>query len=122
MIQNLWRVSLSPGNEQSFRWGSEAAKTEGSFNFAGVESEAVDAMIEAILAAKSRQDFVSVVRALDRVLLSGDYVVPLFFLPKQWVAYWQSLKRPSQTPLYGYQIDAWWYDEDPDTSAEMREP
>lgn len=110
MIQNLWRVSLSPGNEQSFRWGSEVAKTEGSFNFAGVESEAVDAMIEAILAAKSRQDFVSAVRALDRVLLSGDYVVPLFFLPKQWVAYWQSLKRPSKTPLYGYQIDTWWHD------------
>lgn len=110
MIQNLWPASLSPGNEQSFRWGSEAAKTEGSFNFAGVENEAVDAMIEAILAAKTREYFVSAVRALDRVLLSGDYVVPLFHLPKQWVAYWDTMQRPQPTPLYGYQIPAWWHD------------
>lgn len=110
MIQNYWPASLSPGNEQSFRWGSEAANTEGSFNFAGVENEAVDAMIEAMLAAEEREAFVSAVRALDRVLLSGDYVVPLFHLPKQWVAYWNEMKRPSTTPLYGYQINAWWQD------------
>ena len=85
MIPNFWGASLSPGNEQSFRFGSEAAKTEGSFNFAGVQNEAVDAMIEALLAAETREAFVSAVRALDRVLLSGDYVVPLFYLPRQWV-------------------------------------
>ncbi len=110
MIPNYWGASLSPGNEQSFRFGTKAAKTEGSFNFAGVESEAVDAMIAALLAAETREDFVSAVRALDRVLLSGDYVVPLFYLPKQWVAYWTSLKRPEETPLYGCQIGAWWHD------------
>ncbi len=108
MIQYFWPASLSPGNEQAFRWGSDAAKTEGSYNYPGVESEAVDAMIEAVLAAKDREDFVSAVRALDRVLLSGDYVVPLFYLPRQWVAYWRALKRPDDTPLYGYQIDTWW--------------
>lgn len=111
MIPNYWGASLSPGNEQSFRWGSAAAKTEGSFNIAGVESEAVDAMIAAMLEAQTREDFVSAVRALDRVLLSGDYVVPLFYLPDQWVAYWTRLKRPDETPLYGYQIDMWWSDE-----------
>jgi len=108
MIQYYWPVSLSPGNEQSFRWGSNAATTEGSFNYPGVESKAVDAMIAALLKAKDREDFVSAVRALDRVLLSGDYVVPLFHLPRQWVAYWRNLKRPEKTPLYGYQIDTWW--------------
>jgi peptide/nickel transport system substrate-binding protein len=108
MIQYFWPVSLSPGNEQSFRWGSEAAVTEGSFNYPGVKSEAVDAMIEAVLQAKDRDAFVSAVRALDRVLLSGDYVVPLFHLPRQWVAHWRDLKRPEKTPLYGYQIDTWW--------------
>lgn len=116
MIQYLWPVSLSPGNEQSFRWSSAAAKTEGSFNYPGVESEAVDAMIEALLAAEDRDSFVSAVRALDRVLLSGDYVIPLFYLPRQWVAYWRSLNRPENTPLYGYQIDSWWHD--PSTSAD----
>lgn len=109
MIQYFWPVSLSPGNEQSFRWGSDAAKTEGSYNYSGVESEAVDAMIAALLAAQDRESFVSAARALDRVLLSGDYVVPLFYLPRQWVAYWRTLERPEETPLYGYQIDTWWH-------------
>ena len=108
MIQYDWPVSLSPGNEQSFRWGSEAAMTEGSFNYAGVKSPAVDAMIKAMLEAKDRTSFVAATRALDRVLLSGDYVVPLFHLPRQWLAYWNELKRPAKTPLYGYQLDTWW--------------
>ena len=122
MIPNYWGASLSPGNEQSFRWGSKAAKTEGSFNLAGVENEAVDAMIAAMLEAKTREDFVSAVRALDRVLLSGDYVVPLFYLPDQWVARWTRLQRPDETPLYGYQIDTWWYDQDQDPRRETRKP
>ncbi len=110
MIQYFWPVSLSPGNEQSFRWGSEAAVTEGSFNYPGVKSAGVDAMIEAMLKAEDRTGFVSAVRALDRLLLSGDYLIPLFHLPSQWVAHWSDLKRPDTTPLYGYQIDAWWLD------------
>ncbi|MGH6865341.1 MAG: extracellular solute-binding protein [Methyloceanibacter sp.] len=118
MIQNLWPVSLSPGNEQSFRWGSEAATTEGSFNYPGVKSEAVDAMIEAVLKAEDRDGFVSAVRALDRVLLSGDYVIPLFYLPRQWVAHWRDFKRPQKTPLHGYQIDTWWIE--PDARAARR--
>ncbi|MCC0058164.1 MAG: ABC transporter substrate-binding protein [Hyphomicrobiaceae bacterium] len=122
MIPNYWGASLSPGNEQSFRWGSKSAETEGSLNLPGVQSEAVDAMIEAILAAQTRDDFVSAVRALDRVLLSGDYVVPLFYLPDQWIAHWKRLKRPQSTPLYGYQIDTWWYDEDSKTGASAPTP
>ena len=108
MIQYYWPVSLSPGNEQSFRWGSEAAVTEGSFNYPGVKSAAVDAMIAELLKAEDADSFTSTVRALDRVLLSGDYVIPLFHLPRQWVAHWRELKRPETTPLYGYQIDSWW--------------
>jgi peptide/nickel transport system substrate-binding protein len=110
MIQNSWGASLSPGNEQSFRWSSQAADTEGSFNYAGVRSPAADAMIAALLAAKGREEFVSSVRALDRVLMSGSYVVPLFHLPAQWIAYWAQLRHPEVTPLYGVQIDSWWVD------------
>jgi peptide/nickel transport system substrate-binding protein len=108
MIQYAWPVSMSPGNEQSFRWGSEGATTEGTFNYPGVRSAGVDAMIEALLKAEDRPGFVAAVRALDRLLLSGDYVIPLFHLPRQWVAHWSDLKRPETTPLYGYQIDTWW--------------
>jgi peptide/nickel transport system substrate-binding protein len=120
MIQYFWPVSLSPGNEQWFRWGSQAAVTQGSFNYAGVGSEAVDAMIEALLAAKDRTRFVSAVRALDRVLLSGDYVIPLFHLPRQWLARWRELKHPPVTPLYGYRLDTWWMGPESKSTGEAR--
>jgi peptide/nickel transport system substrate-binding protein len=110
MIQNTWPASLSPGNEQLFRWSAKTADAKGSFNYAGVKSPAVDAMIDAMLAAETEADFISSVRALDRVLLSGDYVVPLFYTPRQWVAYWGRLKHPDKTPLFGYAVDTWWAD------------
>jgi peptide/nickel transport system substrate-binding protein len=108
MIQTNWPSSLSPGNEQLFRWSSEAAKTPGTYNFAGVRNPAVDAMIVALLAARSENDFISAVRALDRVLISGDYVIPLFHIPRQWVAYWRHLAHPDKTPQSGYNLDTWW--------------
>ncbi|MCC2112699.1 MAG: ABC transporter substrate-binding protein, partial [Hyphomicrobiales bacterium] len=77
MVLNWWPVSLSPGNEQSFRWSMESAELEGSFNYAGASEPAIDAMIAAMLAAKEADEFVDAVRALDRVLISGHYVVPL---------------------------------------------
>ncbi len=111
MIFFEWTSSLSPGNEQSFRWGSEAADAKGSYNFIGVKSKAVDATISALLAAKTKSDFVSAVRALDRVLLSGNYVIPLFYSPTQWVALWDRVKVPARTSIYGYRSDTWWIED-----------
>ncbi len=108
MIQTRWPSSLSPGNEQIFRWSSALADQEGTFNFAGVKNEAVDAMIAAMLRETEADDFASSVRALDRVLLSGDYVIPLFHLEKQWIAHWNHLRYPEKTSLFGYQLDTWW--------------
>lgn len=108
MIQTRWPSSLSPGNEQIFRWSSSMADRDGTFNFAGVKNPAADAMIEAMLAARQQAEFVSAVRALDRVLLSGHYVLPLFHLPKQWVGSWTNLRQPEKTSLFGYQLDTWW--------------
>ena len=108
MIQWTWAVSTSPGNEQRNRWSSQAAERPGSLNFAGVRSPAADRMIEAMLAARAREDFASAVRAFDRVLLSGFYVVPLFHAPDQWIAYDAGLRRPSLTPLDGAAIELWW--------------
>ena len=88
MIEYRWEQSLSPGNEQSIYFGSAAADEQGSRNYMGVKSPAVDAMIAALLRAREQPDFVAAVRALDRVLISGCYVVPLFYLPEQWVARW----------------------------------
>ncbi len=108
MIQWTWPASASPGNEQRNRWGSEAAQKDGSFNYAGATSPAIDRMIDSLLKAKTREDFVSSVRALDRVLLSGFYVVPLFYIGDQWLAYDSTLKRPAHAPLFGASTDVWW--------------
>lgn len=111
MIQNTWASSLSPGNEQLFRWSAATRDAKGSYNFAGVANEAADAMIQAMLSAKTEPEFVSAVRALDRVLLSNDYAIPLFHVPKQWVAHWSRMKHPERIPVSGYAIDTWWIEE-----------
>jgi len=110
MIEYRWEQSLSPGNEQSIYWGSASADQEGSRNYMGVKSPAVDAMIAALLSARSRPDFVSAVRALDRVLISGSYVVPLFYLPEQWVARRAYIHHPGRTSLFGFLPETWWHE------------
>ena len=109
MVQYRWEQSLSPGNEQSFYWGSAAADEPGSRNYMGVRSPAIDAMIAAMLRARERPDFIAAVRALDRLLISGCYVVPLFYLPQQWVARSALIAHPARTSLFGYLPETWWY-------------
>lgn len=108
MIQANWPASLSPGNEQINRWGSTAADIERSLNYPGVKNPAVDAMVEALLKAEGREDFEAAVRALDRALISGNYVIPLFHLKKQWVGYWAYLQPAPRPTLYGFNVDTWW--------------
>jgi len=108
MIQNRWDQSLSPGNEQSFYWGSEAADIQGTRNYMGAKDPAIDALISAILEARERPAFVSAVRALDRSLMSGFYAIPLFNVPEQWIARWNRIERPAATALTGYLPETWW--------------
>jgi len=108
MIHWTWSASLSPGNEQINRWSSRAADIEGSLNYPGVKNPAADAMIEALLAARGEEEFTAAVRAFDRVLMSGDYVLPLFHLPRVWVAHWAHLRFPRTPPLGGFDLDTWW--------------
>ena len=75
----------------------------------GAQNPAVDAMIAALLQADERADFVSAVHALDRVLISGCYVVPLFHTPDQWIARWAQIERPAKTSLFGYLPETWWH-------------
>ncbi|MEW9807969.1 extracellular solute-binding protein [Mesorhizobium sp. ZMM04-5] len=104
-----YTASLSPGVEQLGRWGSAARDKPGTFNYAGVADPAVDAMIEALINARTREEFTSAVRAYDRVLLSGAYVVPLYFKPEQWIARWSRIERPQTVPLQGAQLPTWWH-------------
>ncbi|QLF71407.1 ABC transporter substrate-binding protein [Peteryoungia desertarenae] len=108
MIIKAYTSSLSPGAEQIFRWGSTSRDAEGSFNFAGAADPDIDRMIDALVNARSREDFQSAVRALDRLLVAGHYVVPLYHIGEQWVARWAYIGRPEGTPLYGYQRPTWW--------------
>ncbi|RUU26024.1 MULTISPECIES: extracellular solute-binding protein [unclassified Mesorhizobium] len=100
--------SLSPGIEQVGRWGSAAANAEGSFNLAGVADPAIDAALAAMLNARSREDYVAAVRVLDRLLISGNYMVPMQHNTQQWLAYWSYLEHPEKTPISGYRLPTWW--------------
>jgi len=108
MIENRWDQSLSPGNEQSFYWGAAAAGQQGTRNYMGARNAAIDGMIATLLAARERPAFVSAVRALDRVLMSGFYVIPLYNVPGQWIARRSTIERPATTSLSGYLPETWW--------------
>jgi peptide/nickel transport system substrate-binding protein len=108
MIPSRWDQSLSPGNEQSFYWGSEAADLQGTRNYMGAKDPAIDAMIASMLEVRERTAFVSAVRALDRTLMSGFYAIPLFNVGEQWIARWNRIERPAATALTGYLPETWW--------------
>ena len=108
MIKRYWGVSLSPGNEQQFYWGSEVGQKDGSRNYPGINSPAVDALIEKLINASNRQELTTAIHALDRVLLWGHYVVPLYHSNKDRIAYWDFFEYPDEIPLYGIVIESWW--------------
>ena len=112
MIKRYWGVSLSPGNEQQFYWGSEVGKKDGSRNYPGINSPAVDALIEKLISAKNREELTTAIHALDRVLLWGHYVVPLYHSNKDRIAYWDFFEYPEEIPLYGIVIESWWVNKD----------
>ncbi|UOA23662.1 Oligopeptide-binding protein AppA [Sulfitobacter pontiacus] len=105
-------LSLSPGNEQRYYWGSEAADQEGSRNLMGVKSPAIDAMIDTMVGASSAEAFTAATRALDRVLTAGRYVIPFWQFTEDRIAHVAALKYPSHVPLYGdgpnYMPEVWW--------------
>jgi peptide/nickel transport system substrate-binding protein len=107
-------LSLSPGNEQRFYWGSEAADQPGSRNLMGVASAAVDGMIDAMLAATTEADFLDAVRALDRVLTAGRYVIPFWQYTETHIAHIREMRYPAVLPVYGdgpnFMPEMWWYD------------
>ena len=76
-------------------FSSQAAAPKGSQNLAGIADPAVDALIEAIIAAPTRPALVIACRALDRVLRAGRYWIPHWYKPSHWIAYWDVFGRPA---------------------------
>jgi len=108
--RNLFGGS-TPGDGLRVVYGSEAAKTPGSQNIAGISHPAVDALIETIANAKTRQELNIACRALDRVLRSGHYWVPMWHRASEWIAYWDQFSRPGTKPRFGSGAPGtWWYD------------
>ena len=105
-------LSLSPGNEQKLYWGSDGYEKEGTRNYMGVSSVAVDQMINNLLSSTSYEDFISSTRALDRLLTAGRFVIPIWYNPVSRLAHQSSLKFPDELPIYGdwtgFLPDVWW--------------
>lgn len=115
-MTSYWRsVSLSPGNEQKLYWGSGSRDQEGSRNWMGVENPAIDAMIDKMLSATSREDSLAATKALDRILTAGRYVIPFWYADISRIAHAKELHYPEQLPMYGdwqgFLPDTWWYEE-----------
>ena len=105
-------MSLSPGNEQRLYWGAEGVAAPGTRNLAGVNSPAVEAMIDTLLETEEAEVFTAAVRALDRALMAGRYAVPLWFSPMSRLAVAAHLHHPERLPLYGdwtgFLPEVWW--------------
>jgi microcin C transport system substrate-binding protein len=113
--------STIPGDSLRSYFSSQAAAMKGSRNLAGIADPAVDALIEKIIAANTREELVFAARDLDRVLRSGYYWVPHWYKPTHWVAYWDVFGRPPSKPRYARGIpDTWWYDRD--KAAKVEKP
>ncbi|MBI1217908.1 MAG: ABC transporter substrate-binding protein [Rhodobacteraceae bacterium] len=106
-------LSLSPGNEQTLYWGSEGVTEPGTRNLMGASQPAIDALIKVMLTATTHEDFVAATRALDRVLTSGRYVIPIWFSAVSRLAHVKELKYPKTLPIYGdwdgFLPNVWWY-------------
>jgi peptide/nickel transport system substrate-binding protein len=108
-------LSLSPGNEQTLYWGSAGVDDPGSRNWMGMDNPAAEAMIDRLLNAASTEAFIAAARALDRVLTTGRYVIPLWYADVSRIAHRRELHYPARLPMYGdwvgFMPDVWWWQE-----------
>jgi microcin C transport system substrate-binding protein len=122
IITMSWGQSLSPGNEQRNYWSSQAADQAGSRNYIGVKDPAIDALVDRLIFAKSRDDLIAATKALDRVLLSHHFVVPQWTYGKARTARWDRFGRPDPLPKYGVSgfPTVWWWDAEKAAKAGSR--
>jgi microcin C transport system substrate-binding protein len=113
--------SSTPGDSLRTFFSSQAAATKGSQNRAGIADPAVDALIDTIIAAKTRADLTAACKALDRVIRAGRYWIPHWYKASHWIAYWDVFDRPPAKPRYFRGIpETWWYDGDKSAKLEKK--
>jgi microcin C transport system substrate-binding protein len=115
-----WAETLSPGNEQIDYWTSGRADVPGSRNLAGIRDPVVDQLVELVIAAPDRASLIDRTRALDRVLLWGQYVIPQWHIQDFRIAYWAKFDRPKIGPPYALGFDTWWVDAQKETALVQR--
>jgi microcin C transport system substrate-binding protein len=108
MILDQWVQTPSPVTEPLIYWGSKAADVKGSRNYPGIKSPAVDALAGAIADAKDRNQLLDRAHALDRVMSWSYYVIPLYYLGVDHVAYWRPLCHPKMVPSWGLVFETWY--------------
>ena len=108
MVVSGFGQSNSPGNEQRDYWHSSSADNPGSRNLMGLQNPAVDALVEGLIQADSREALITHTRALDRVLRAGHYLVPNFYTNVYRVAYWNKFSHPETSPRYDLGLFTWW--------------
>ena len=107
MILMTLDQNLSPGLEQWQYFHSSQAGVKGSKNYAGVASPVVDHLLEALLAAHTRDEQLAAGRALDRVLLWQHIMIPNWYLDYHRLAYRNRFAFVT-TPPYTLGLSAWW--------------
>lgn len=105
-------VSQLPGNEQREYWGSESANIKGSNNIIGIKNPVVDDLIKGLVAVQKKEDYVAYVKALDRVLLSENYMIFQWYSPYSRIAYRNKFGKPAAKYKIGFQPYLWWVKED----------
>ncbi|WP_349927169.1 extracellular solute-binding protein [Acinetobacter sp. A1-4-2] len=110
MTTNVMPQSLNPGNEQAQFWGSASADQPGNYNYAGIKNPVIDAIVQQVIHAPSREQLVLKTRVLDRLLRAGYYQIPTYGKGENWFAYWNMYHQPKVKPKLSSGIDYWWSD------------
>jgi microcin C transport system substrate-binding protein len=121
IVVDRFSFSSTPGNSLRTYFTSQAAAIKGSQNHAGIADPVVDALVDTIIAAKTRDELITACRALDRVVRAGRYWIPHWYKASHWIAYWDVFNRPAAKPRYARGIpETWWYDKDKAAKLEQK--
>lgn len=110
IVPGRFSMSMSPSNELREIFGSDAAKADGTANLSGLADPVVDALIEEVIGATSRENLDARAKALDRVLRAKQIWVPNWYSGKYLIAYWDVFGRPDTPPPYSRGDAYWWAD------------